>query len=990
VSEFPHVATDPPGGLTEGRQPLDAAKPLLLDQPGWLWQVTNGLVDVFAVELDRGRPRGRRQFLHRVAAGEMLFPLPSYSTGEGRELGFIAVGGLEANVVSARWATLDPSESTARAEQFLGQVDAWVFAVSSVLENGPRRWPEQVVRDQDKIRLKSNTRLYGRSGRVLWLYSDGVELTFMGQESGSSGPLPVTGSSWLSTEQDAVLSSVGSGELLANGTLETAIAGFHRVLVRLLALRASQRDKDLERRSEQRQEAGRRVFSDSLLGLAAVIRPGRHRRPTELVGGSALYRVCVEVAGALGIDLSPGSSDDVANPHAEALADVLRATSVRYRRILLRDDWWRRDSGPLIGYRHDGQPVALLPQGSGRYRLVDPVGEADQPLDRRLVQTLQPNAHVLYRPFPNRRMVGSDLLRFGTRGLGNDVKRLFLLGAGAGLLALALPIGTGLVVDTVLPRAAEDQLWQLVAGILATVAGIAVFGFVQALAMLRIEGRADWTLQAGVFDRLLTLPVPFFRKYTTGDLTDRVLGVQAMRQLLSGAVVGAALGAMFSLFSFLLLFLYDTSLALLATVLVVVAMLVTVALGWAFLRHERRRLQQQGVTEGLVLQLISGADKLRVAAAAPRALAQWGRQFACQKQHQVAAGRWANHQGVFHGVFPILANIALYAGIIWLFQQSTPGGPAMSATAYPAAPSFSTGDYLAFNAAFGQFLGAMTALALNLTEVVAIVPLLERIRPILDTLPERRSGVRDPGVLAGQIELSAVSFRYAPELPLVLDGLDLNVGAGEFVAVVGASGSGKSTLLRLLLGFEQPERGEVFYDGKALSTLDICAVRSQIGVVLQNGRIQVGSIYDNIVAGGIAGGSLTIDDAWRAARLAGLERDIEAMPMGMHTILTADGRTLSGGQRQRLLIARALVRQPRVLLLDEATSALDNRTQAVVMDTLSSLNITRVVIAHRLSTIRRVGRIVVLADGGVAQAGSYDELMATEGAFRELAARQLM
>jgi ABC-type bacteriocin/lantibiotic exporter with double-glycine peptidase domain len=112
--------------------------------------------------------------------------------------------------------------------------------------------------------------------------------------------------------------------------------------------------------------------------------------------------------------------------------------------------------------------------------------------------------------------------------------------------------------------------------------------------------------------------------------------------------------------------------------------------------------------------------------------------------------------------------------------------------------------------------------------------------------------------------------------------------------------------------------------------------------------------------------------------------------MGMHTILTADGRTLSGGQRQRLLIARALVRQPRVLLLDEATSALDNRTQAVVMDTLSSLNITRVVIAHRLSTIRRVGRIVVLADGGVAQAGSYDELMATEGAFRELAARQLM
>lgn len=213
----------------------------------------------------------------------------------------------------------------------------------------------------------------------------------------------------------------------------------------------------------------------------------------------------------------------------------------------------------------------------------------------------------------------------------------------------------------------------------------------------------------------------------------------------------------------------------------------------------------------------------------------------------------------------------------------------------------------------------------------------------------------------------------------------MRIEPGAFVAFVGTSGSGKSTTLRLLLGFETPESGSIFYDGQDLAGLDIQAVRRQIGVVLQDGKLLPGDIFTNIIGSSLA----TMDDAWAAALRAGFAEDIKEMPMGMHTVISAGGSTLSGGQRQRLMIARALVNKPRILFFDEATSALDNRTQAVVSESLERLQATRIVIAHRLSTIKNADRIFVMDAGCVIEQGSYDELMALGGVFAELAIRQI-
>ena len=266
---------------------------------------------------------------------------------------------------------------------------------------------------------------------------------------------------------------------------------------------------------------------------------------------------------------------------------------------------------------------------------------------------------------------------------------------------------------------------------------------------------------------------------------------------------------------------------------------------------------------------------------------------------------------VFNTTFPILAALVLFLAIT------------LSAGAL-----IDTGTFLAFNAAFAQFLGAMLAVSAALISVLTIVPTYERAKPILQTLPEVDDEKEPPGILHGEVELRNVSFRYSRDTPFVLNNVSLRAEAGEFIAIVGPSGAGKSTLLRMLLGFDQPATGTVMYDGQSLSDLDVRAVRRQIGTVLQSSQVMPGSILNNI----IGAQPLSMQDAWSAAQAAGLDTDIRAMPMGMQTVLIGEGGSLSGGQQQRLLIARGIVNKPRIVLFDEATSALDNRTQAIVTD----------------------------------------------------------
>ena len=281
--------------------------------------------------------------------------------------------------------------------------------------------------------------------------------------------------------------------------------------------------------------------------------------------------------------------------------------------------------------------------------------------------------------------------------------------------------------------------------------------------------------------------------------------------------------------------------------------------------------------------------------------------------------------------------------------------------------------------------GAFTAMAGMAMTAAQIRPVLDMAKPILESVPEISEDKHMVEKLSGGIELNSVSFRYNDNMPNIVDDLSLKIRPGQYVAIVGKTGCGKSTLVRLLLGFEKPQKGAIYYDGRDMQTLDPKSLRQNIGTVIQNGKLLQGSIFDNI---SISKPDLTLDEAWEAAELAGIAQDIREMPMGMQTVISEGAGGISGGQKQRLMIARAVAPKPKILILDEATSALDNITQKKIADSLDSLKCTRIVIAHRLSTIRHCDRIIVLDGGKIVEDGTYEQLIENGGFFAELVERQ--
>jgi NHLM bacteriocin system ABC transporter ATP-binding protein len=615
-------------------------------------------------------------------------------------------------------------------------------------------------------------------------------------------------------------------------------------------------------------------------------------------------------------------------------------------------------------------PVALMPASRRRYLMIEPKSGATRVINEAFAAELSTEAAMLYQTLPARPLSLRDLLVFSMRAAPADLVRIAAGAALLGLLSLAAPLIIHELVDSVIPRTELDQLVFCAAALAVTALAMAGAQIMQGIAMLRLEGVLDWKLQAAVIDRLLRLPASFFRQYTVGDLVARALGIDAIRRVFTGQTLRSLLAGMFCWFSFLPMFYFDFRLALIAAALTMVRATLIIAVSAARLYHETRHFNLQGKLEGFVLQLLTGVGKLRVAAATVRALAGWTKQFAAQKRHFIASQRAANALSVVETSFPIVATLIIFA--------------AAEASGSPL--TLDLGAFLAFYTAFGQAIASVGEWATAMSDSLIAIPHLSRIRPLIGGTLEFAEDRRSGGELSGSFELSRVTFRYAAGGPPVLDNITLRVAAGEYVAIVGPSGSGKSTIFRLLLGFEKPEAGAVFFDGKAIDTLDISALRRQMGVVLQNGKLASGSIYENI-CGGM---QLPVEQVWEAARLAGLEAELNAMPMGIHTMIAEGVSTISGGQRQRLMIARAIARRPRVLLFDEATSSLDNQSQAVVSDSLGRLNVTRVVIAHRLSTVRQADRIVVLVEGKIVQTGTFAELSETPGVFADLISRQLL
>lgn len=650
----------------------------------------------------------------------------------------------------------------------------------------------------------------------------------------------------------------------------------------------------------------------------------------------------------------------------EQIEYLLRPSGIMHRKVILRGKWWNKCTGPLLCATKSGNVVAMMPLPFGGYRYFDYKSNKMVRVGSKNATQLEKEAMCFYRPLPQKSIMMGGLVRFLLSSLSSyDNIMIFLAAFAVAALGLFIPIATNMIFTNIIPSGKKMLLVSITLLIISIYVSSFLINVVKSLLQSRIKTKLNVFLQSALMSRILNLPVHFFKKYSAGELAGRVQSVDTLCTMLCDAFFGSGLTVLFS-------FVYIVQIAFIAPSLAMPAFLIMVTelaiLGIGIALNTRLMQRQENASakvNGTVFSLYTGIQKIKLSGSEKRAFAKWAELYKTKAETQY-------DPPFFLKIYKALIPVITLAGTMLTYYTAV-------------VSSITVSQYMAFNVAFGMVSGAILILSEMVDVFSFIKPSFKMIEPILNEKPEVNSNKRLVHSISGMIEINNVSFRYQDNGPLILDNLSFKIRKGQYIAIVGKTGCGKSTLMRLLLGFEKPLKGAIYYDGIDMEKMDLKSLRRNMGVVMQNGKLFEGDIFSNIT---ISAPWLTLDDAWKAAEMAGIAEDIRNMPMGMHTIISEGAGSISGGQMQRLMIARAIAPCPKILMFDEATSALDNLTQKQVSDSLNALKSTRIVIAHRLSTIKQCDRIIVLDEGKIIEDGNYGKLIAQNGFFAELVRRQ--
>lgn len=652
-----------------------------------------------------------------------------------------------------------------------------------------------------------------------------------------------------------------------------------------------------------------------------------------------------------------------------SVQDAARISHFPCREVVLEENWYRTDAGLLlVHFGKDEEPAACVPRGTHGYNLYR-AGEKKVRLTRHLAEQCQPKAVMLYRPFPQKTVTPRDLAKFCLQSIRpSDLMLLLAMTVVSSLIGLLLPTLNQVLYDSLIPTGHENAILQLGCLICSFMVGNILFSIVSSLSSFRLTCRIEYEIQSAAYHRMFELPERFFRQYESADMAKRVMELGGLVSQVVELAVSLTLTIVSAFFYFWRMLSYSVTLSVAGVLMMAAYSIITYVLALRQLVYQKEIVKLDGKSASVMYQFISGISKLRIAGVEDRAIYEYMKPFARERQLSLTSNRLSYYSSTLSTVIGSIISIMLYA------------------LAY-AIPSITVGTFVAFTSALGMVSGAITGLAGALVSCKMLGPIYARARPILDAEPESTFGNLMPSKLTGRIDADHLAFAYSEDGPSVLRDLTVHIAAGEYVGIVGTSGCGKSTLLKLFLGFERPKSGKIYYDNQDIESLNLQELRKHFGVVLQDGGLISGSIFENIT---ITAPNATIADVEQVIEQVGLASDIKEMPMGLQTMLSENCGTISGGQQQRILIARAIINKPDIIFFDEATSALDNVTQAMVCDTLEQLGSTRIVIAHRLSTIQRCDRILVMKDGTIAEQGNYQNLIEQKGLFYELAQRQLL
>ncbi len=925
-----------------------------------LWFLETGSVNLFAIDRIEGVAEGVRTFITTIKAPAPLF---GFSVEDSQSYEIVAI--TEQN--SKIWR-LPLEKIKEEIDQDLSLVNQWILNLAHIYKNEVYQQRHSYIAPNHEIIVEKNEILKAKRAMTLhekseisWLQIESGELQFLNYPSLTikEGYFPLTYSAFVKT---VVPSKIFAHEKIKEW--QEALHRFHNVLYIYVNERHQIDKAQSKQLVEKRLENEALDITHSMTNIVAVLNPQEQKGAH--VNKTSLFRACQLVAKQLEIQLTPPETFKTDAPIVEQIKEIVEASSIRYRRVSLKERFWQKDCGPIIAFwGADSKPVALLQTKGGGYDIVDPETNERTPLNQKTAADLNPIGYYLFATFPDDLKTGNDLIKFYFKRFTKEYIPVILYSLAAAIISLFPPFATKILFSRAIPSA--DRLLIKEVGIFLIFAAISssVFIFFRSLAVARIEGKSSNELQSALWDRLLKLPVSFFRKYPSGALILRAISFDRMRTLLSGNGARVLFSGVFSIIYIIAMAIYAPKLTLLVLIFFFLGGLLSAACFVLYTKKQLQFLELQTKVNSFVTQIVSSIGKLRVAGAEKNAFSNWAGQFASFEKVSLSAAHVHNVIGGLHYILPLVMYMMIFAYIIhWQ-------------------PDFSLGSFLAFNVAFSSFYLGIVDLGTTFYNMAPIFFHWRSTKMLIEE-PLEETVKQKPGNLSGEIHVDEVFFKYETQENYILKKVSLRANPREFIGIAGPSGSGKSTLIRLLLGFEKPVQGAVFFDNHNINSLSIQDVRRQLGVVLQEEGIIAGSIYENITCGGI----YTPEQIENALKNSGLADDVENLPMGLHTYLSIGGGTLSGGQKQRILIARALLPNPKILILDEATSALDNRNQERVLSCIDQLDVTRIVIAHRLSTLKNADRIYVMDKGEFVQVGTYDELASKPGLFATMVKRQ--
>lgn len=921
-------------------------------------------------------------FVMQLTKGYIIFSTPKTDHPQV-ELLAIAESGVKCRQLSESEIMEHFRSSDDGQMQVVRSMRKWLFGLASFLQPLRNEVYEATVDWGDNtiaagtIISPINTAETEKHQIVTWIEVKKGTLTLFGipglKIKNGGGIFPLCEPMWVAAEEDCQVHVWHGRDLIAEPNFFYHLDHFHMVYLAIGDVLLKQRVKNKQENINTEIKDEAELLDASLRQMSLVFDPASTGKPLP-IGAGPLFKACQIVGHSIGISFKQPRRQ-FSTFTEESISQLCQNSSVYYRRVILDKNWFKEAAFPMLCFKKATEsPVAILyDDKKGGYFLVDPSKPGREKVTEALAETLQPDGYIFYEELPHHALSSKDILQFCLSKQGWNIFLLLAFGCLGALISLIPSFLNRILIDRVLIGGERNLLGQVILGLVVVALTSSLFLFARAYTALRFTRIIDMRLRTATWARVLQLPVRFIRTFTTGEFIQRVYAISTIHQTLSNNAIRVVLSGLFSVFYLFAMLYFSPRLTLIGMIVIVITIALLAICVSRKIKWQRLYAEESQTLQGYVLQLIEGIEKLRATGAENRAFALWSQRYAHLQSVTYRSWRISSFETLTSSVFPILASLLLFITAVDIIQNPSSGADVLT-----------LGSLIAFLAAFTPFSSAIFSMANTMMQLAPIVPLWERARVIVQAPTEESEAKAHPGQLSGAVTVDNVSFRYDVEGAWVLNGLSLHANPGESIAIVGWSGSGKTTLIRLLLGFEHPEKGAVFYDGKNLSSLSLKDVRKQIGTVLQDGALVAGSVYENIVCGG----NYSTAEIQQALKLSGFDKDIDNLPMGLHTVVQTGSTAFCGGQLQRLLIARALIAQPHILILDEATASLDNMAQKAVMENLASLRVTRIIVAHRISTVRQADRIYVMEKGKIIQSGTFEELSVQEGLFKEMLGKQ--